>query len=92
MRLGRFIAHDARIVGGVAARFFDELTKRTAGGGRSLAVAARERASATTITGESEQSVQQPRRRSTDLPASLPANQLPEAPHPALQTTRDLPE
>ena len=46
MRLDRFLAHDANVLGGVVARYLDELTKRSIAGETSLAPAARTRASA----------------------------------------------
>ena len=79
MRLDRFIVHDEKIVSGVAARFFDELTKNTAGGGRSLSQTARERASATATTGESEQSCANGAAAATSVGADDAARAL-EAP------------
>ena len=46
MRLDRFLAHDASVLGGVVARYFDELKKRRIAGGTSLSQAARNRTAA----------------------------------------------
>ena len=69
MRLDRFLVHDANVLGGVVARYFDELKKRRIAGGTSLSQAARNRAAA-----RGGASAAEPESASASAPASASAS------------------